>query len=110
MSDFVDWREVKEELRATDPDRDSPARVERRRAMRAETLAAVSGARLADVRRQLGLTQVQLAGATGLSQARISQIENGRSVSLEVLRTYVGGLGGQVDIVARIGDIQLNVA
>jgi DNA-binding XRE family transcriptional regulator len=97
-------------MRATDPDWDSPARVERRWAMRAETLAAVSGARLADVRRQLGLTQVQLAAATGLSQARISQIENGRSVSLEVLRTYVGGLGGQVDIVARIGDIQLNVA
>jgi transcriptional regulator with XRE-family HTH domain len=78
--------------------------------MRDEMVAAVSGARLAEIRRQLGLTQVQPATSTGLSQARISQIENGRSVSLEVLRTYVGGLGGQVDVVARIGDIQLNVA
>lgn len=110
MSDFVDWREVKAELRATDPDGDSPARVERRQAMRAEMLAAVSGARLAEIRRRVGLTQARLAEATGLSQARISQIERGRSVSLDVLRTYVGGLGGQVDVVARIGDIQLNVA
>ncbi|MFI6075096.1 helix-turn-helix domain-containing protein [Actinoplanes sp. NPDC051343] len=110
MNDFVDWHEVKEELRATDPSWDSPARVERRQEMRTEMLAAVSGARLAEIRRQLGLTQVQLAEATGLSQARISQIERGRNVSLRVLRTYVGGLGGQVDIVARIGDIQLNVA
>jgi DNA-binding XRE family transcriptional regulator len=110
MNDFVDWREVKEELRATDPSWDSPARAEQRQEIRAEMLAAVSGARLAEIRRQLGLTQAQLAAATGLSQARISQIENGRSVSLDVLRTYVGGLGGQVDVVARIGDIQLNVA
>ena len=48
--------------------------------------------------------------ATGLSQARISQIERGEAVSLEVLRTYVAGLGGQVQVIARIGDIQLNVA
>ena len=65
---------------------------------------------IAEIRRQLGLTQVQLAATTGLSQACISQIENGRSVSVEVLRTSVGGLGGQVDVAARIGDIRLNVA
>ena len=73
-------------------------------------LAAVSGAQLADIRRQLGLTQVQLAEATGLSQARISQIESGEAVGLETLRAYVVGLGGHLDIVARIGNIQLNVA
>ena len=73
-------------------------------------LASVSGAQLAQIRQQLGLTQVQLAEVTGLSQARISQIENGDTVSLEVLRTYVVGLGGQLDVVARIGNIQLNVA
>jgi transcriptional regulator with XRE-family HTH domain len=74
-------------------------------------LATISGARLADARKQLGLTQAQLAQATGLSQARISQIENGKAVSLDVLRTYVTGLGGRVEVVARIGDdIQLIVA
>lgn len=110
MTEFVDWRAVKARARAADPAWDDVDRVDRRREMREEMLAAVSGVRLAEIRRQLGLTQAQLADATGLSQARISQIENGRSVSLEVLRTYVGGLGGHVDVVARIGDIQLNVA
>ena len=64
----------------------------------------------AEIRHQLGMTQTQLAEASGLSQARISQIENGDAVSLESLRAYVSGLGGHLDIVARIGNIQLNVA
>jgi hypothetical protein len=29
---------------------------------------------------------------------------------LEVLRAYITGLGGHVDIVARIGNIHLNIA
>ena len=78
--------------------------------MRGQMLAAVSGAQLAEIRQQLGLTQVQLAEATGLSQARISQIESGDAVGLDTLRAYVAGLGGHLDIVARIGNIQLNVA
>jgi hypothetical protein len=48
--------------------------------------------------------------STGLSQARISQIENGTATSLETLRAYVVGLGGHLDVVARIGNIHLNVA
>jgi transcriptional regulator with XRE-family HTH domain len=78
--------------------------------MREEMLASVSGAQLADIRKQLGMTQAQHAEATGLSQARISQIESGTATSLETLRAYVGGLGGHLDIVARIGNIHLNVA
>jgi transcriptional regulator with XRE-family HTH domain len=72
--------------------------------MREEMLATVSGAQLAEIRKQLGLTQTQLAEAAGLSQARISQIENGSATSLETLRAYVAGLGGHLDIVARIGN------
>ena len=106
----TNWRDVKAQVRAIDPDRDSAERVERRGRMRREMLASVSGAQLAEIRKQLGLTQVQLAEASGLSQARISQIENGTATSLESLRAYVIGLGGQLDIVARIGNIHLNVA
>jgi transcriptional regulator with XRE-family HTH domain len=84
--------------------------MEGRRRIRDEMPASISGAKLADIRKQLGMTQVQLARATGLSQARISQIERGEMVSLDVLRTYVAGLGGHVEVVARIGDIRLNVA
>lgn len=35
---------------------------------------------------------------------------NGTATSLETLRAYVTGLGGHLDIVARIGNIHLNVA
>ena len=110
MTEATNWRDVKAKARATDPTWDSDDRVARRQQMRAQMLAAVSGARLAEIRQELGLTQVQLAEAAGLSQARISQIENGDSVGLDTLRAYVAGLGGQLDIVARIGDIQFNVA
>jgi DNA-binding XRE family transcriptional regulator len=110
MTEPSKWRDVKAKARAIDPTWDTAERVARRAAMRQEMLAAVSGAQLADIRKQLGLTQAQLAEAAGLSQARISQIENGDSTSLESLRAYVAGLGGHLDIIARIGNIQLNVA
>ncbi|GIJ21282.1 helix-turn-helix domain-containing protein [Micromonospora lutea] len=110
MSGVSNWRDVKAEARAVDPEWDSPERVTRRGRMREQMLASVSGAQLAEIRKQLGMTQTQLAEAAGLSQARISQIEKGEVTSLETLRAYVAGLGGHLDIVARIGNIHLNVA
>jgi transcriptional regulator with XRE-family HTH domain len=74
-----------------------------------QTLACASGARMAEFRKQLGMTQVRLAAETGLSRGMISQIECGRAVSLDDLRTYVAGLGGRVEVVVRIGNVWLNV-
>lgn len=110
MTEAAKWKDVKAKARAVDPERDSDERVARRKQMREQMLASIGGAQLSEIRKQLGVTQTQLAEATGLSQARISQIESGDVVSLETLRAYVTGLGGQLDIVARIGNIQLNVA
>lgn len=110
MNDSSNWRDVKAKARAVDPEWDSADRVARRGRMREQMLASVSGAQLAEIRKQLGMTQTQLAEAAGLSQARISQIENGEVISLETLRAYVIGLGGHLDIVARIGNIHINVA
>jgi DNA-binding XRE family transcriptional regulator len=110
MSGMSNWRDVKAKVRANDHEWDSEERVAQRARMREEMLATVSGAQLAEIRKQLGLTQAQLAETAGVSQARISQIENGEVTSLETLRAYVTGLGGHLDVVARIGNIQLNVA
>jgi hypothetical protein len=88
------WRDVKAKAQAADPTWDAADRQARRAQLRQEMLASVSGAQLAEIRKQLGLTQTQLAEATGL----------------ENLRAYVTGLGGHLDIVARIGNIHLNVA
>jgi DNA-binding XRE family transcriptional regulator len=86
------WRDVKAEAQTADPAWDAPERQARRGQMREQMLASVSGAQLAEIRKQLGLTQTQLAEATGLSQARISQIENGTATTLETLRAYVTGV------------------
>jgi DNA-binding XRE family transcriptional regulator len=110
MTGSADWRDVKAKARDLDPEWDSAERAARRARMREDMLAAVSGNQLAEIRKQLGLTQTQLAEAAGLSQARISQIEKGSATSLDTLRAYVVGLGGHLDIVARIGNIHLNVA
>ncbi|MEV1074521.1 helix-turn-helix domain-containing protein [Micromonospora parva] len=110
MTGEADWRDVKAKARAIDPSWEDPDRVSRRTQHREQMLASVSGAQLAEIRKHLGMTQVQLAEAAGLTQARISQIENGEHTSLESLRAYVTGLGGHLDVVARIGNIQLNVA
>jgi DNA-binding XRE family transcriptional regulator len=110
MSTPSKWQDVKAKARTIDPQWDTADRAAHRAHMREQMLASVSGAQLAEIRKQLGLTQTQLAEAAGLSQARISQIENGKATSLETLRAYVAGLGGHLDIVARIGNIQLNVA
>jgi DNA-binding XRE family transcriptional regulator len=106
----VPWRDVKARARSADPTWDSPERITRRAEIREQILAAVNGAQLADLRKQAGLTQAQLAAATGLTQARISQIEHGTDVSLDTLRAYVTGLGGQVEIIARLGTTTLNIA
>ena len=106
----VSWREVKAKARAADPDWNSPERVALRGQAREQLLAAVNGVQLADLRKQAGLTQAQLAAATGLTQARISQIEHDTDVGLDTLRAYVTGLGGQVEIVARLGTTTLNIA
>ncbi|GAB3800972.1 helix-turn-helix domain-containing protein [Micromonospora zhanjiangensis] len=88
------WRDVKAKARAVDPTWDTAERISRRAAVRERMLASISGAQLADIRKGLGMTQTQLAEAAGLSQARISQIENGGVTNLETLRAYVTGLGG----------------
>ncbi|MEU7839885.1 helix-turn-helix transcriptional regulator [Micromonospora sp. NPDC049114] len=110
MTDGVDWRDVRARARERDPSWEHPDRVARRAQQREHMLALVSGAQLAEIRKHLGMTQAQLAEAAGLTQARISQIENGEHTSLDTLRAYVTGLGGHLDVVARIGNIQLNVA
>ena len=48
------------------------------------------------------MTQVELAKTMGVSQNRISRMENGDlgSMSLDTLRRYVEALGGRLTLVA----------
>lgn len=110
MPGHVKWEDVKRKVRERDPDWDAAERVVQRAEFREQMRAQLAGVRLAELRKEQGMTQKQLAAATGLTQARISQIENGQTVSLDVMRSYIAGLGGQVEIVARIGTLRLDIA
>ena len=60
------------------------------------------GTRIAEIRKDKGLTQAQLAEATGLQQAHIARIETGRySVGLDTLALIATALDARVDIIVK---------
>lgn len=65
----------------------------------------IASYRLAELRKSLGVTQVELAEMIGKSQSAVSQIEHGEiGLSLEMLRAIVGQLGGEVEVTAVFDD------
>lgn len=57
---------------------------------------------LAELRRQSGVTQVQLAKALGVRQPSISKLESQDDMQISTLRRIVEALGGELDIVAEL--------
>lgn len=98
----VSWQQVRPEPDLA-PDR-TPDRAVHARA---------TGCRLAELRKSVGVTQVELAALMGIGQPRVSAIERGDIGSLTVasVRGYVEALGGDVRLVARINenDVALRV-
>lgn len=83
---------------------------EERAKVRAETDAEILEMNLRAVRELAGKTQVELAKATGLSQSELSAQEHRTDHLLSTLRRYIAGLGGELEVIARIGDktVRLN--
>lgn len=98
--DAVSWEEMKRELGFTEDER------EEIRAGAQALIAEARALRLAEVRRRQHTTQVAVAKAMGISQARVSRIEKGKLARSEVdtLAAYVEALGGKLKIVADFGD------
>lgn len=69
-------------------------------------IAEARAFRLSEVRRRQHTTQVEVAKAMGVTQARVSRIEKGQLERSEVdtLAAYVRALGGKLKIVADFGD------
>jgi DNA-binding XRE family transcriptional regulator len=97
------WKEVRAE-RINTPE--AEARVA---ALKEEARAEQRAFRLAEVRQQQGLTQVQLAETLHISQAAVSSIERGElsRSELSTIRKYVEALGGRIEIIASFGDERL---
>lgn len=69
---------------------------------RSATQAAIDSYNLREARKASNLTQVELARMMGVSQNRVSRMENGDigAMSLDTLRKYVEALGGNLVLVA----------
>ncbi|MFF9570569.1 type II toxin-antitoxin system RelE/ParE family toxin [Streptomyces sp. NPDC014685] len=65
-------------------------------------VAAARAHRLVEMRKQLGLTQSEIADRMHVRQERVSAIERGRTTATEVgtIAAYIAALGGQLEIVA----------
>jgi DNA-binding XRE family transcriptional regulator len=68
--------------------------------------------RLAEMRRRLGFSQAQVADRMGVTQGRVSAIENARpgATELRTIAAYVEALGGRLEIIADFGDQRLAFA
>ncbi len=62
-----------------------------------ETLASLP---LSDLRRALGITQVELADSLEVGQGSISKLEHQQDMYLSTLRRYVEALGGTLHLTA----------
>jgi predicted XRE-type DNA-binding protein len=90
---------------------DSEVRVASRERSRAAMRAEQRGHQLAQLRKNTELPQAQVATVSGVSQARVSQIEHGKITEVDAIRGYVEALGGTVDVVvAQVGDWTVRVA
>ena len=69
-----------------------------------ETQTLVEAYNLREARKASRMTQVQVAKAIGVSQNRVSRIENGDlgAMSVDSLRRYVAELGGSLTLVATL--------
>jgi DNA-binding XRE family transcriptional regulator len=72
----------------------------RRRAL----MARVDGHQLAEIRKERGLTQADVARLMGVTKGRVSQIERGEVFTVEVVGRYVEAFGGELRLLADFGD------
>jgi DNA-binding XRE family transcriptional regulator len=65
---------------------------------------------LTEMRKRAGLTQAEVAETMGVSQQRVSAIENGAVAELATLSDYIRALGGELKVIADFGDSWRRVA
>ncbi|MFF0143810.1 helix-turn-helix protein [Amycolatopsis sulphurea] len=99
------WKEVK--ARKEQSDINAGRDVDTARAAASNRTALyVLGHRLGELREHTELTQQDVAERMGVSQPRVSKIEQGdpEVMEIETLRRYVAALGGHLRVVADFSD------
>ncbi|MBL8846805.1 MAG: helix-turn-helix domain-containing protein [Hyphomicrobium zavarzinii] len=87
----------------------SPERRLRIDRTKAELLAGIEQATLADLREALKVSQEQLASALQRSQPAIAQMESRTDMKISTLRETIEALGGKLELLAHFpsGDISI---
>lgn len=86
--------------------RSGPARAERAgRRVEAELLEMS----LADLRRELGVSQVELASAADMALSQISALENRDDHLVSTLRRCIRALGGELEVIAVVGEKRIKL-
>ena len=81
-----------------------------RAAVEAEKQLMLTAIRLAELRRETGLTQEQLAERLGVSQENVSRLERAEDTQLSTIRRYIEALGGSLELHAVFEDRDVPIA
>jgi transcriptional regulator with XRE-family HTH domain len=93
------WRDLKRR-------RFTPEQIERiDREARAESVTLT----LRQLREEAGMTQVEMAGLADITQSALSRIERREDQSVETVRRYVEALGGELELVAVMGNKRIKL-
>ena len=79
----------------------SPERIARVRKEAADELRALT---LRQLREEAGKTQVEMADLAEMTQSALSRMERREDNPIDVLRRYVEALGGELEVVAVLGN------
>jgi predicted transcriptional regulator len=65
---------------------------------------------LAEIRKEAGITQDDLAKTIGIKQPSLSKLESQDDIHISTLRKLIEALGGQLELVAHMpcGDIKIS--
>jgi predicted XRE-type DNA-binding protein len=102
MTSHYRWNTTLDERPHDDPGIDDPGR---RAAARDARNARDVDYHLAQMRKQQGMTQGQVARAMGVSQVRVSRMEHGdvERMQVESIAAYIAAIGGHLRLVADFG-------
>ncbi len=85
----------------------APERLARARAKAKEMMAEML---LAEIRRQTGLTQEELAASLGIKQPTLSKLESQTDMQISTLRRLIEALGGRLELIAHLPGADIRIS
>lgn len=84
-----------------------PQRLARAKAKSKEMMAEML---LAEIRKQTGLTQADLAKSLGIKQPTLSKLESQTDMQISTLRRLIQALGGDLELIAHLPGGQIRIS